>query len=240
MRGYITTAKKNARGKVNTYMYTTQTELHRPRQTWYCKDMQQNMHKTYTQCSYVNTKHATDLACICRSFRLQTRWGWCRYPTSGLARSKASQCTYLRSLKPAWIVHRRSASGDCSTDQRKALGPDTQQTLRKVNASFFHPYCSARRDDVVGTFSLAQNFFCGSVTLAVLCLWSWIAAVLFRSPRLNFARSRQSGGPRGKCCGLPQKFVTRLGMTPPPLPLSILSTLQSCEKVQGNGEVHVQ
>ena len=23
--------KKNARGKVNTYMYTTQTELHRPR-----------------------------------------------------------------------------------------------------------------------------------------------------------------------------------------------------------------
>ena len=120
-------------------------------------------------------------------------------------------------------MHRRSASGDCSTDQRKALGPDTQQTLRKVNASFFHPYCSARRDDVVGTFSLAQNFFALSgVTLGILC-FVFVNSVLFRFTPPKFRA-------RGKAAGKMLRFATKVchtsGYDLPPSPFYSLHTTE--------------
>ena len=126
-------------------------------------------------------KRASHLACICRSFRLRTRWGWRRYLTSGLARSKVSQCTYLRSLNQVWIVHRRSASGGCSTGRRKALSLGTQQTPRKVDASFFQPW-------LLGTMRQCSLF--------TKCCWFMCAYefIFWFYPRACWRRRQRGGG----------------------------------------------
>ena len=201
------------------------------------------MHKVVQLCKH---KHASHLACICRSFRLRTRWGWRRYLTNGLARSKVSQCTYLRSLNQVWIVHRRSASGGCSTGRKKALSLGTQQTPRKVDASFFQPW-------LLGT--MRQCSLLTKCCWFMLCIWIY---------HLVFTRVRAGAGGKGagemgiryllvscpprarlpaRGWGLGTRLDTCISQhvqwRSSPFLLTVFSTMQSCEKVPSNGEVHV-